>query len=147
MLAQGPDSQFDVPLGRDAFAGPSGGGFSGRDQRGLGELGLQLGHGRLVLEPLPLPLVLDLLELAAELVPLLQRLGQLSSKVSAGSVASLVRQLLPGGAEPKILGLKGLDHCGVGAGACGGSPVIACVPPGAGAWAWATSAWSRAISP
>ena len=124
----------------------SGGGACRLDQRGLGQPGLKFRHGCLVLEPLPLPLVLDLLELAAELVPLIQGLGQLRVQgfgmIGGGGA---LHQFLPGGSKPEILGLKGLDHVGVGTGVLGDSAVIG---PGASGEAatWSSAAWSRAIS-
>ena len=87
-------------------------------QRSLGQLRLQFHHVCLVLEKLPLSFVLDLLELATELVLFIQGLGQLGVQGfrMIGGGGGTLDQFLPGGSKPKILGLKRLDHVSVGFG-------------------------------
>ena len=76
MLAQGSDSHVNIQVADDP-SGPFSGAAPEVESVGLGLSGLKFSDGCLVLEPFTLPLVLDLLELAAELLPFVQRLSQL----------------------------------------------------------------------
>ncbi len=95
---------------------------------------------------LPLPLVFYLFELAAELVLLIQGLGQLRfQRLGMIGAGRPLGQLLPRGSKSKILGLEGLNYVGVGAGS------LRTVPSAStGFLAEFTSSakvsWSRAIS-